>query len=120
LRSTRTSVADIVARRIVKQDRFLRHNTNLLSERRNGYIAYIDAINRDASRSHVEESRDQVDHRGLARAARSDDRNHLASLGVEVDIAQDKCPAGIVRKRYVLEVHGTLGQMIAIVGSSGA
>ena len=48
---------------------------------------------RDAARARLEHAGDDVEHRGLARAVRPDDREHLALLDRKAEIADRGQPA---------------------------
>jgi len=47
------------------------------------------AIHKDRSLRHVKESADEIHHRGLARAAVSDEADHFARHNVQVEIKND-------------------------------
>src|SRR5439155_14463178 len=51
--------------------------------------ADVDAVDEDLALLHVEEPRDEVDQRGLARARRTDDRERAARWDLERDVVQD-------------------------------
>ena len=70
-RYIRLPIRDVVANRVVEQDRLLRHLADLRSQRGDRHIPHIVPVDADVfPRSHVKESRDQVHQRALAGAAR--------------------------------------------------
>src|SRR5581483_9649403 len=84
----RLAVGDVVAHRVVEQDGVLRNDGNLRAQGRHCHLAHIVTVDHQPPAAHIEEARQQMHQRRLARAAGADDRNHLARRDLEVDIAQ--------------------------------
>ncbi len=93
-RNVRLAVGDVVAHGVVEQHRLLRDDSDLRAQGCQSHVANVVAIDQQASRGDVEEARNQMDQRALARAAGADDGQHLAVLDFEIDVVQDL--AGIV------------------------
>ena len=74
----RLAVGDVVADRVVEQDGLLRDDADLRAQRCERDVADVAAVDQDAAGSDVEETRDQMDERAFAGAARADDRDHFA------------------------------------------
>ncbi len=65
---------------IVKQEGFLRDETDLFAQRFLGQAAQILAIDADRARGRIIEPQDEGQNRALARAARADERIGFAGL----------------------------------------
>ena len=94
-------VTDVVEQRAAEQNAFLHHKPDLLPERFDGDAAEIIAVEQNRAGIHVVEPAEQVDERGLAGAARTDECDHLAGFDGEINIFQN--PA----LRVVAELHLT-------------
>ncbi len=84
----RLPVGDVVAHRVVEQDGVLGDDGDLRAQRRDGQIADVAAVNEQAPAGDVEEARQQVHQRGLARAAGADDCDHLSRPHLKIDVVQ--------------------------------
>ena len=109
LRRVDRAVGDVVADRRGEQEDVLLHDADRLAQRGERDVADVDAVDRDAAAGDVVEARHQVDDRRLAAARRAHERDHLAGLGVDVDVAQDGAD-GVVAEGDVLETHVALGR----------
>src|SRR5208337_3832277 len=85
----RLAIGDVVAHRVVEQNRFLRDDADLRAQRGQGYIAHVVAVNQQPSGSHIEEARNQVNQRAFARAARAHDGQHFAAPNLKIYASQD-------------------------------
>src|SRR5579872_6856274 len=83
------AVGDVVAHGIVEQNGFLRDDSYLLAQRCESYVANIVTIDQKAALGYIEETRNQVDERALARTARANDGYDFAVTDFEVDIVKD-------------------------------
>src|SRR5208283_378219 len=82
------AIGNIVADSIVEQDRILGDDGNLRPQRCNRDITHITAVEEQPPAGHVEEARQQVYQRGLARAAGTDNRDYFARHYFQIDIVQ--------------------------------
>ncbi len=89
LRDGRLPVGDVVAQGVVEQHRLLGDDADLRAQRGQRGVAHVAAIDEQASGGHIEETRDQMHQRALARAARSHDGHHFSGPHFEIDVAQD-------------------------------
>ena len=87
-RHIRLPVRDVVAHRVVEQDRLLRHLADLRAQRGQAHVAHIVAVDQDAPAGHIEEARNQVHQRRLSRPARPHNRHHFAALHGQIDVVQ--------------------------------
>jgi hypothetical protein len=101
----RLAVGDVVAHRVVEEDGLLRHLGNLAAQRAERQVAQVVAVDENAARSHVEEARNQVDQRGLARAAGAHQRQHFAGAHLQIDVVQNLVLAlfGRVGKAHIFK-----------------
>src|SRR5207302_8858575 len=76
---------DVVAERAGKQERLLWHNAELTSERLEGDVVEVVAVDEDAALRRVVEPRHQLRDRRLARPGLADQREGLARGDGEVD-----------------------------------
>ena len=82
-------VSDVVADRAGKEIRFLQDDAELPAKILPLDVANVHAIDQDASVGHIVEAGEQVDDRGFARAAVSDQTDHLARFHVEGEVVQN-------------------------------
>src|SRR5690606_31454063 len=73
---------------IIEQDGILRHDPDMLTQAQLRVLADITAVNRDASRCHVIEPKQQARQGGLAGARGAYDRNRLACANRKTDVVQ--------------------------------
>src|ERR1700733_1775437 len=83
------TVGDVVAHRIVEEDRFLGHIAYLRTERRQAHIPQVVAVNADATGGDIKKARDQVHQGGLAGAAGANQRDYLTPGDDQVDISEN-------------------------------
>ena len=88
LRNVRLAVGDIVPHRVVEQHRLLRDDADLRAQRIQRHVPHIVVVDQNLPAADVKESRNQVHQRALARAARSNHRQHLARLHFQIDVVQ--------------------------------
>jgi hypothetical protein len=79
-------VADVVEDARAEQQRLLQDDAELLAHRRDGEVAQVVPVERDAPVLGVVEARQQVEQRALARAGGADDRHAVARLDGEVTL----------------------------------
>ena len=87
-RRVEPAVAQVVGDGAREQHRLLRHDRDLLAQRADAVCADVHAVDQHAAGGRVVKARDQADERRLARAGQTDERDHLAGLGREVDVVQ--------------------------------
>ncbi len=104
----RLSVGNVVVHRVVEENRLLRHLRHLAAQRSQRQIAQIVAVDQNAARGHIEESRNQIDQRGFARAARPDHGQHFAGVHLEIDVMKNLVLAlvGRVGESHILKFDG--------------
>src|SRR5262245_21111599 len=78
LRYMGAAITDVVAHGVVEQNRLLRHDPDLRTERSQSEVSDVVPVNEDLSGSWVEKPRQQVHERCLSRSARSYKGNHLS------------------------------------------
>jgi len=91
--------ADVVGDRAAEQEGVLQHHAELPTQRTLRDAPHVDPVEADAPAGHVVESTQQLDQRRFARARLSDERDHLAGLHFEADVAQHR------QAIFVGEVH---------------
>ena len=91
----RVAKANVGAQRHGEQERLLRRVADRLAERRERVRPHIAAVDQYLSRGDVEEPRDQVDERRLARPGGAHDGQRRAGRHLEADVAQHR-RAGVV------------------------
>ncbi len=84
-RDIRLAIGDVVADRIVEENRLLGYVANLGTERSQADIPQVMSVDANAASGDIEEAWDQVHQSGLAGAAGTDQRNHLAPRDHQVD-----------------------------------
>ena len=99
-----TSEPDVVGDRALEQARLLRHPGQMTAP-----VLQIDPGERlfadqDASSGRNQEPEQQIDHRGLARAAGADQRNALPRRDVEVETLE-RLASRLITEMHVLEAH---------------
>jgi hypothetical protein len=98
-RRFRMSVADVLLDRLREQRRILQHDAEGGAQILHAVFAQVMAVEADAAFTHIIETRQQVDQRGLARAGRTDDGDLGAGRDVQADVLQH----GLLRR--IAEVH---------------
>src|SRR6185312_13161972 len=88
-----------------EKDRLLRHLADQPSQRRDAHLAHIVPIHSDPAAAHIEEPRNQVHQRRLARPARANDRQHFAALYLQIDAMQHwlRLAVDLIGKIHVLK-----------------
>ncbi len=100
----RASEADVLSRRGGEDHRVLRHQRQMPPELRPRHLGQGQAVQRDAPRGRIVEPQQQLQHRGLARARRADQRDRLAGLDGEADPVQRRDRrARRIAKGHVIE-----------------
>src|ERR1700686_5210523 len=82
------AVSDVVANRIVEQNRLLCDDANLRPQRGEGYFAEVLTINEQTSRRDIEEAGNQMDERAFAGTAQANDSKKLTGLNFQISIVQ--------------------------------
>src|ERR1039458_2293553 len=85
----RLAVGDVVAHRIVEENRLLRDLGDLAAQRTQRELAQVASVDENAAAGDVEEARNQVCQRGLAGATGADQRQHLAGAQLKIDVVQN-------------------------------
>lgn len=88
----RPAVGDVVAHRVVEEERVLEHHADLAAQRTLLQRPQVHAVHADRARRRVVEPLQQRHHRALPRAARADQCDHLARADVQVDRLQHRLP----------------------------
>ena len=76
----RLSVGNVVAHRVVEEDRLLRHLRHLAAQRTKRQIVQVVAVDENGARCDIEEARNQVDQRRFARPARPHQRKNFTRV----------------------------------------
>src|SRR5208337_5039570 len=86
----------------------LRDLRHLAPQRGQSQFAHVVAVDENASRSDVEKARNQIDQRGLARAAGPDQGEHFAGVHFKIDVMKNLVLALFagVGESYVLKLDG--------------
>jgi hypothetical protein len=96
-------VVQVVADGRVEQVRLLGHDADHLAERGKLDPPDVDAVDLDGAGVHVVQPRNQVRGRGLARAGRTDQRDQLTRLRLEVDVLERERLDDLERWRATVE-----------------
>ena len=88
-RHIRLTIGDVVAYGVVEQNRFLRDVANQPAQRVDLQVAHVLAIHQQLAAGDIEEARDEVDQRGLAGAAGTDEGDYLAARHCEIDAGEN-------------------------------
>ncbi len=92
----------------------LRDEADAAPQRLRVEFAHVDAVDAHRAGRHVEQSRDEAEHRRLARTGRADERDALAGAGGERQVAHDRFVGARIAHLGVLEfddaAHPTVGQ----------
>src|SRR3569623_1344035 len=94
-------VADIFGNRAVEQKDVLLDKSEQAAVAIDLDFAQVAAIEFDSTRGRIVKPRNQVAKRCLARAARTDERDHLARLGFQANILQDQFGRAGILKGYM-------------------
>src|SRR4029077_15287798 len=97
------AVADVVPRRIVKQDVFLSDHGNLLAQGFDSDTADVHAVEANGAGGGLVEARQQIDQGGFSRAARTDQGDDLPAARAKSNILQDNGIAPAVGKAYIVK-----------------
>ena len=84
------AVGDVVADRIVEEDRLLGHDGDLPPERLDGDRADVLPVDEDRPLRDVVETGDQVDERRFSPAAHPHEGDHLAGPDLKADVPEDR------------------------------
>src|SRR6187402_3504 len=84
------TVGDVVAHRVVKEDRVLRDLADELAHAVEGEIANVMSVEGDASGCDVEEARNEFNQRGFARSAWTYERKHFAARNDNIDLGENE------------------------------
>src|SRR5690348_6687020 len=82
------AVGDVVAHRVVEEHGFLGHDADLRTQRRNGQVAHVLAINQQAASGDVEEARNQVHQRAFAGAAGANHGQDFPGVHRKLNVTQ--------------------------------
>ena len=100
--------ADVAADRIGKQERILRDDADLRSQRGEQPVARVDAVDEHTTGGWVVETGDKVDESRFAGAGFAEDSEFRACGNVEVDVAEHRRPQIVGESEVdVLEVDGS-------------
>src|SRR5690606_11562016 len=105
-RSVPAAVLDIVADRVVKQDRILRDHTDSLAQRGLLNLGNVLPVDEDAAAGRLVEPEQQPGDRRLARSRRPDDGHRMARGHLEGHALQD-WPLRDIGEMHVLEAYDT-------------
>src|SRR5204862_2523180 len=94
-RGLQTAIQDVLANRAVEEEGLLTDDADMGAEGFERNAADVLAINGDAAGTGLVKRRQEIDQRGLARAGRAGERDHLPGPRVEGNVAQDS-PLGAV------------------------
>ena len=83
---------DVAGDRVGEEKRLLRHEADRAAQAAERDLADVDAADRHGARRRLVQPRQQVDQRRLAGAGAADERDRLARLDAEADVASG--PAG--------------------------
>ena len=86
-RRRRAGEGDVVAQAAGEQERLLRHDAQLTTQRVERHVAQIVAVDQHAALGRVVEARDQLRQSRFARAGLADERDRLAGRDAQVDVA---------------------------------
>src|SRR5216683_3117248 len=90
LAHVRLAVGNGVAHGVIEEDRLLRHDADLRSQRSKGDIADIAPVNLNRAGGHVEEAWDEMDQGALPRPAGADNGYDFTRFDLQVDLSQDR------------------------------
>lgn len=85
----RPAHGDVSANGVVKENRFLGHNRDLLAQFLNGNLPNVRATDAHGAALRIVKPREQIRERGLSRARAADQRDQLPGFDGEIDAAQD-------------------------------
>ena len=77
-RNFRMPVGDVVAHRVVEQNGVLGDDGDLRAQRGDGEVAHVMAVDQQPAAADIEEARQQMHQRSLARSAGADNGDYLA------------------------------------------
>src|SRR5690606_35544076 len=84
------SVGDVVEDGVIEEERILKHDADMPSEGTLSERAQVLAIQQDASFPRIIEAHEECHQRGLAGAARADDRNGFTGADMKVDSGKER------------------------------
>ena len=93
------AVGDVVVDRAAEQPRILQHHAGALAQIVAGHRPSVDTVDGDRARVDVVEPHDQVHQRRLARAGRPDDRDHVAGLGHQRQLLDQRLVRQVAERR---------------------
>ena len=100
-------VGDVFAQARAEQKDVLLNHPDVVAQRLERYIAYVNAVNGDAPAVHLVKARQQVGDSAFAAAGRAEQRHDLALLYIKIDAAQHGL-VGFVAKAHILKAHVAL------------
>ncbi len=104
LRGVRAPVGDVGPDRVVEEDRLLGDDAEQPPQVAHAHVTHVHAVDRDAAPGHVEEAREEIHERALARPAAPHERQHGALGHHERHAAHGRLAVG-VRERHLIERH---------------
>jgi hypothetical protein len=111
--------ADVLADDHLVAREILEDYADALSQRAFIPLFQIQAVKQDAPAGRVVQAREQLDHRGLARAVLAHQRKTLARPDVQVDVAQCRCGCSRIHESHALEADAIAGGR-AVCGAPAA
>lgn len=102
------AVADVLTHVAGEDERVLQHDAHLPAQAFQRHGTHIVAVDRHRAFGDVVETRQQVDDRGFAGTRRTDQRDRLAWLDMQVDQVQDVAAVRLVAEDDVVEVDAAL------------
>ena len=102
------AVADVLTHVAGENERVLQHDAHLPAQAFQRHGTHVVAVNRNRAFGDVVETRQQVDDRGFAGTRRTDQRNRLAWLDMQVDQVQDVAAVRLIAEDDVVEVDAAL------------
>ena len=102
------AVADVLTHVAGEDERVLQHDAHLPAQAFQRDGTHVVAVDRHRAFGDVVETRQQVDDRGFAGTRRTDQRDRLAWLDMQVDQVQDVAAVRLVAEDDVVEVDAAL------------
>ena len=102
------AVADVLTHVAGEDERVLQHDAHLPAQAFQRHGTHVVAVDRHRAFGDVVETRQQVDDRGFAGTRRTDQRDRLAWLDMQVDQVQDVAAVRLVAEDDVVEVDAAL------------
>ena len=102
------AVADVLTHVAGEDERVLQHDAHLPAQAFQRDGTHVVAVDRHRAFGDVVETRQQVDDRGFAGTRRTNQRDRLAWLDMQVDQVQDVAAVRLVAENHVVEVDAAL------------